>query len=69
MFLFFPAMSVPAAVAQTDSEMLFVMAYGSDIGELNPLFWRSERSHWYDMLVYDTLLSYDDDLNIIPWLA
>ena len=67
MFLFFPAMGAPAA-AQSN-EMLFVMAYGSDIGELNPLTWRSERSHWYDMLVYDSLLSYDDDLNLIPWLA
>ncbi len=68
MFLFFPAISIPAA-AQADAEMLFVMAYSSDIGELNPLTWRSERSHWYDMLVYDTLLSTDDDLNLIPWLA
>jgi peptide/nickel transport system substrate-binding protein len=68
MFLFFPAVGIPNAVAQ-EPEMPFVMAYGSDIGELNPLVWRSERSHWYDMLVYDTLLTYDDDLNIIPWLA
>jgi peptide/nickel transport system substrate-binding protein len=68
MMLFFPAVSVPVA-AQTPPEMLFVMAYSSDIGELNPLTWRSERSHWYDMLVYDTLLSYDDNLNLIPWLA
>jgi ABC-type transport system substrate-binding protein len=45
------------------------MAYSSDIGELNPLTWRSERSHWYTMLVYDTLLSTDDDLGLIPWLA
>jgi ABC-type transport system substrate-binding protein len=68
MFLFFPAMTIPGVFAQ-DDEMLFVMAYGSDIGELNPLTWRSERSHWYDMLVYDSLLSTDDDLNLIPWLA
>jgi len=47
----------------------FVMAYGSDIGELNPLFYRSERSHWYDMLVYDTLISYDENLDPIPWLC
>ncbi|TFG97258.1 ABC transporter substrate-binding protein [Candidatus Thorarchaeota archaeon] len=60
--------SVPA-VSSIYQGMPFVMAYGSDIGELNPLVWRSERSHWYDMLVYDTLLSYDDDLSIIPWLA
>ncbi len=68
MFLFFPAVGIPNAAAQ-EPEMPFVMAYGSDIGELNPLVWRSERSHWYDMLVYDTLLTYDDDLGLIPWLA
>ncbi|MFX1562137.1 MAG: ABC transporter substrate-binding protein, partial [Promethearchaeota archaeon] len=49
--------------------MLFVMAYPSDIGELNPMFYRSERSHWYDMLVYDTLISYDENLDPYPWLA
>ena len=68
MFLFFPAIYVPTADAQ-DEVMLFVNAYGSDIGELNPLLWRSERSHWYDMLVYDTLVSYDENLDMIPWLA
>ncbi|MFX1369824.1 MAG: ABC transporter substrate-binding protein, partial [Promethearchaeota archaeon] len=69
LFLFFPAaVMVPAAVAQTP-EMLFVMAFPSDIGELNPIYWRSERSHWYDMLVYDTLLAYDENLEKIPWLA
>jgi peptide/nickel transport system substrate-binding protein len=67
-FLLFPLAGVPIASAQ-ETEMLFVMAYGSDLGELNPLFARSERSLWYDMLVYDTLISYDDDLNLIPWLA
>ena len=69
MFLFFPAVGIPSVVAQDEAEMPFVMAYGSDIGELNPLVWRSERSHWYDMLVYDSLLSYNDDLGLIPWLA
>lgn len=68
MLLVIPVVSIPV-LAQAEDEMLFVMAYGSDIGQLNPLTWRSERAHWYDMLVYDTLLSYDDDLNIIPWLA
>jgi len=53
----------------TSGPMEFVMAYGSDIGELNPMFYRSERSHWYDMLVYDTLISFDDNLDPIPWLA
>jgi peptide/nickel transport system substrate-binding protein len=51
------------------SPMDFVMAYPSDIGELNPIFARSARSTWYDMLVYDTLISFDNDLNPIPWLA
>jgi ABC-type transport system substrate-binding protein len=53
----------------TSGDMEFVMAYGSDIGELNPIFYRSERSHWYDMLVYDTLISFDENLEPIPWLA
>lgn len=53
----------------TSGDMEFVMAYGSDIGELNPMFYRSERSHWYDMLVYDTLITYDNNLEPIPWLA
>lgn len=51
------------------SPMPFIMAYGSDIGELNPLVYRSERSHWYDMQVYDTLISYDESLDPIPWLC
>jgi ABC-type transport system substrate-binding protein len=49
--------------------MSFVMAYPSDIGEQNPIFARSARSTWYDMLIYDTLISFDEDFNLIPWLA
>ncbi|MFW9965321.1 MAG: ABC transporter substrate-binding protein [Candidatus Sifarchaeia archaeon] len=66
--LFFPVSGISLVSAQ-EQEMLFVMAYGSDIGELNPLTARSMRSAWYDMLVYDTLITYDDDLDKIPWLA
>lgn len=58
-----------AVYAQEDEKMVFVMAYPSDIGELNPMFYRSERSHWYDMLVYDTLITYDDNMDPMPWLA
>jgi ABC-type transport system substrate-binding protein len=65
--LFFPVMGAP--VAAQDAVMEFVMAYPSDIGEQNPIFARSARSTWYDMLIYDTLISYDDDLGMIPWLA
>jgi ABC-type transport system substrate-binding protein len=57
------------ATGKTTHPITFNMAYSSDIGELNPMFFRSERSHWYDMLVYDTLITYDLDLNPIPWLA
>ncbi|MHA1961006.1 MAG: ABC transporter substrate-binding protein [Candidatus Thorarchaeota archaeon] len=60
---------VGVPVLAQDDVMTFVMAYPSDIGELNPLLWRSERSHWYDMLVYDTLISYDENMLAIPWLA
>jgi len=55
-------------VAAQDEE-IFVMAYPSDIGEMNPLFIRSERTHWFIIQIYDTLIAYDADLNPIPWLA
>jgi ABC-type transport system substrate-binding protein len=56
-------------VTERGGEIRFIMAYGSDLGELNPLFYRSERSHWYDLLVYDPFISYDIDMNPIPWIA
>ncbi|MHA1926123.1 MAG: ABC transporter substrate-binding protein [Candidatus Thorarchaeota archaeon] len=69
LFLFFPAFaSVPTAVAQ-DEIMEFVMSYERDMGELNPIFTRSARTGWYSMLVYDSLLSCDENLNPTPWLA
>jgi peptide/nickel transport system substrate-binding protein len=68
MLLFMPVMGAPVVQAQ-DEVMEFVMAYPSDIGEQNPIFARSARSTWYAMLVYDTLISYDDNLDKIPWLA
>lgn len=56
-------------VAAQEEEELFVMAYPSDIGEMNPLFSRSERTGWYLIQVYDSLIAYDTDMNTIPWLA
>jgi len=50
-------------------EEIFVMAYPSDIGEMNPLFFRSERTHWFTIQIYDSLIAYDTNLNPIPWLA
>ena len=41
LFLFFPA-AIGVPVTAQDDVMEFVMAYPSDIGELNPVFWRSE---------------------------
>jgi len=50
-------------------EEIFVMAYPSDIGEMNPLFWRSERTGWFLIQMYDSLIAYDTEMNPIPWLA
>ena len=57
-----------SSVSANDEE-IFVMAYPSDIGEMNPLFSRSERTGWYLIQVYDSLIAYDTDMNPIPWLA
>jgi len=56
-------------VAAQEEEEIFVMAYPSDIGEMNPLFSRSERTGWYLIQVYDSLIAYDTEMNPIPWLA
>ncbi len=70
LLLVFPIMGVaPMVVAQADPVMSFVMAYPSDVGEQNPVFARSARSTWYDMLIYDTLISFDENFEMIPWLA
>jgi len=55
-------------VAAEDEE-IFVMAYPSDIGEMNPLFSRSERTGWFLIQIYDSLIAYDTEMNTIPWLA
>ncbi|MEA2089491.1 MAG: ABC transporter substrate-binding protein, partial [Thermoproteota archaeon] len=56
-------------IYSTDANDTFVMAYPSDVGEMNPLFSRSERTGWYLIQVYDSLLAYDTEMNPIPWLA
>ena len=65
------AIAVPmlSLVAKAEEELIFVMAYPSDIGEMNPLFSRSERTGWYLIQVYDSLIAYDTEMNPIPWLA
>ena len=54
---------------KAQNQEIFVMAYPSDIGEMNPLFSRSERTGWYLIQVYDSLIAYDTEMNPIPWLA
>jgi ABC-type transport system substrate-binding protein len=56
-------------VAAQGEEGIFVMAYPSDIGEMNPLFSRSERTGWYLIQVYDSLTASDTEMNPLPWLA
>ena len=55
-------------VAAQDEE-IFIMAYPSDVGEMNPLFFRSERTAWFLIQIYDSLIAYNTTLNPIPWLA
>ena len=70
LLLVFPIMGVVPMVSAQDPEVMsFVMAYPSDVGEQNPIFARSARSLWYDMLIYDTLISFDENADLIPWLA
>ncbi|UCD46033.1 MAG: hypothetical protein JSV27_06000 [Candidatus Bathyarchaeota archaeon] len=47
----------------------FVMAYPSFIRDYNPIMAGDGRSLLVMSMVFDPLVSYDDDLNIIPWLA
>ena len=61
-----PLSSLPVAA---EDEEIFVMAYPSDIGEMNPLFSRSERTGWFLIQIYDSLIAYDTQMNTIPWLA
>jgi peptide/nickel transport system substrate-binding protein len=47
----------------------FVMAYPSFIDHYNPIAADDGRSLLAMSMVFDALVSYDDDMNIIPWLA
>jgi peptide/nickel transport system substrate-binding protein len=61
-----PLSTLPIAAG---AENIFVMAYPSDIGEMNPVFSRSERTGWFLIQIYDSLIAYDTEMNTIPWLA
>jgi len=47
----------------------FIMAYPSYIRRYNPIHASDGRSLLVMSMVFDALVSYDEDLNIIPWLA
>ena len=47
----------------------FIMAYPSYIRYYNPIMGTDGRSALVVSLVYDDLVSYDEDMNIAPWLA
>ena len=47
----------------------FIMAYPSFIRDYNPIMAGDGRSLLVMSMVFDALVSYDDDMNIIPWLA
>ncbi|MFW9912415.1 MAG: ABC transporter substrate-binding protein [Candidatus Thorarchaeota archaeon] len=69
LLVFYPALAYSPAVTAQDDMMEFVMAYPQDLEALSPLSFPDHLTVWYNMLVYDTLLSYDDNLTAIPWLA
>jgi peptide/nickel transport system substrate-binding protein len=72
LFLLLAAVTVSSMLQLSifaQDEDVFVMAYPSDIGEMNPPFYRSERTTWYVIQVYDSLIAYDTELDPIPWLA
>ncbi len=47
----------------------FIIAYPAESETLSPLAAGTGRSLWYSMLVYDSLLAYDENFNLVPWLA
>jgi len=47
----------------------FIMAYPSFIRDYNPIMAGDGRSLLVMSMVFDALVSYDDDMNLIPWLA
>jgi peptide/nickel transport system substrate-binding protein len=47
----------------------FIMAYPSYIRRYNPIMGTDGRSALVVTLVYDDLVAFDEDMNLIPWLA
>jgi len=47
----------------------FIMAYPSYIRHYNPIMASDGRSLLVMSMVFDPLVSYDDEMNIVPWLA
>jgi ABC-type transport system substrate-binding protein len=47
----------------------FIIAFNSEPETFSPMAATSGRSLFYSQNVYDTLLAYDKDLNLIPWMT
>jgi len=47
----------------------FVIAFNNEPETFSPMAATSGRALLYSMSVYDTLLAYDEKLNLIPWMA
>ncbi|UCE08941.1 MAG: ABC transporter substrate-binding protein [Candidatus Thorarchaeota archaeon] len=70
LFLYSSLFSVPFTMVDAQAPSCeFVMALPDDLMGLNPNFEFNFLQYTYYTLVYDTLISYDDDLEPIPWLA
>lgn len=53
-----------------DPNQGFVIAFPSDVRTTgNPLRTTDFRSKMYEVMIYDRLLAYDTELNLVPWLA
>ena len=59
----------PVNMYATDGKTKFVMAYNRDPETLSPMAASTGRSMFYSILVYDSLLAYNEELELIPWLA
>jgi len=57
------------AYNQMDPTKGFIIGFPGDIMQLNPYRTTDLRTQWYEILVYDSLVAYTPDLQVIPWLA
>ena len=59
----------PIYIYNTEGKDTFVVRYPSAPEPLSPMVASNGRALWYCMNVYDSLLTYDPEFNLVPWLA